>query len=179
MKTCINHPNRKGFSICHACGKDYCQNCLDEGREFYYCKNLECQKLFKKELFARSLQGKVVCPNCESELEPSGKERFSGKIHCPECEALIDFRMNPPKIFNRGHYVELLSSLNQGDIGLVKSILENADIEYYVLGENFLSVEPLIQPARFYVSQKQLEEAKELLKDYEFSNLGVSGNEFE
>ncbi|HEX9657740.1 MAG TPA: hypothetical protein VGB89_12605 [Bacteroidota bacterium] len=177
MKTCTHHPDRKGFSICHGCGKDYCQECLDEGREFYYCKNPECQKLLKKQLFAGSLQGNVVCPNCESDLELSDKERFSGKVHCPECEALIDYRVTPPGIFNRDHFVELLTSLNQGDIGLVKSILENAGVEYYVLGENFLSVEPLIQPARFYVSQKQFEEVKELLKGYRFSNLGVSNNQ--
>jgi hypothetical protein len=178
MKTCFNHPNKKAFSICHNCGKNYCEECLDEGKEYYYCKNPECQEILKKELPIEFLSTSIVCPNCESELELSEEERISGKVHCPECEVLIDFRIKPPKIINRENYVELLSSLNQGDIGLIKSILENANIDYYVFGENYLSAEPLIQPARFFVEEKKLEEAKELLKNYEFRIWGFSSNQY-
>jgi hypothetical protein len=71
-----------------------------------------------------------------------------------------------------------LSSLNQVDIGLIKSILGNADIEYYVFGENFLSAEPLLQPARFFVNGNKLEEAKELLKDYDLRIWGFSSNQY-
>lgn len=178
MKKCSNHPDRKAYSICHNCGKDYCEECLEEGKEYYYCKNTECQEILKKELPIEILSTNVVCPNCESSLELSEDERISGKVHCPECESLIDFNINPPKVFNRENYVELLSSLNQGDIGLIKSILDNANIEYYIFGENFLSVRPLLQPARFYVNKNKLEEAKELLKDYELHIWGFSSNQY-
>lgn len=177
MKRCSNHPDRKAYSICHNCGKDYCEECLDEGKDFYYCKNPDCHEIIKKELPVEILSANAVCPNCESDLELSEAEKISGRVHCPECESLIDFNQNPPKVLYRESYVELLSSLNQGDIGLVKSILENANIEYYIFGENFLSAEPLLQPARFYVNKKKLREAKELLKDFELRIWGFSNNQ--
>jgi hypothetical protein len=179
MKNCYNHPNEKALSVCHSCGKDYCAECLSEGKEYYYCKNPECQKILNKELQQDKLPANVICPNCESAIELSEEERISGKAHCTECEALIDFNFGPPKILDKEKYVELLSSLNQGDIGLIKSILEDSNIDYYVFGENFLSVDPLIQPARFYVNEEQAEEAKELLKDFELRIWGTSKNQYE
>jgi hypothetical protein len=178
MKYCSNHLEKKAYSTCHNCGKHYCEECLDEGKEYYYCKSQECQEILKKELPIEILPFNVVCPNCESDLELSEEERISGKVHCPECESLTDFSINPPEVFNRENYVELLSSLNQGDIGLIKSILENANIGYYVFGENYLGAEPLIQPARFYVNKKKLEEARALLKDYDLSIWGFSSNQY-
>jgi hypothetical protein len=179
MKSCINHPDQKATSICHSCGKDYCELCLDEGKEFYYCKNPECQKLLKKELYPETLPANVICPNCESDLDLSEDERISGKLHCPECEALIDFKVDPPKILPKESYMELLSSLNQGDIGIIKSILEDSNIDYHVFGENFLSVDPLIQPAKFYINSNQIKEAQELLKDINLHIWGTSKNEYD
>jgi len=178
MKSCINHPDKKSFSICHSCGKDYCGQCLDEGKVYYYCGKPECQEVFKKEMNPEVLPANVTCPNCETELELTENERTSGIVHCPECEALIDIKINPPKVIIKENYVELLSSLNQGDIGVIKSILGSANINYYVFGENFLSIDPLIQPAKFYVNENQLEEAKELLKNIELHIWGASKNEY-
>ena len=176
MKFCVNHPDKKAFSICHGCGKDYCELCLEEGKEFYYCKNPECQKLLMKELLPGSFPVKIICPNCSCELALEYDERTSGKVHCPECEALIDFGVNPPKILNKENYIELFSSLNQGDIAIIKSILDDSEVDYYVFGENFLSVDPLIQPARFFVNQNQIDEAKEVLKDFQLNIWGTSKN---
>ena len=72
------------------------------------------------------------------------------------------------------NYVILLSSMNQGDIGVIKSILNNAHIDYYLSGENFLTVEPLIQPAKFHVNVNDLETAAELLKGYNLNPWGAS-----
>jgi hypothetical protein len=174
MKFCINHPDKKAFSICHGCGRDYCELCLDVGEEFYYCKTTECQELLKKELHSGTAPLNITCPNCSCELELSEEERISGKAHCPECEALIIVNTNPPKVLNKENYVELLSSLNQGDIALIKSVLDDAGLDYYVFGQNFLSVDPLIQPAKFFVNENQIEEAKELLKDFELHIWGTS-----
>jgi hypothetical protein len=174
MKNCINHPNKKAFSVCHNCGKEYCQQCLDEGKEFYYCKNPECQESLRKELVPESLPLHLICPNCESELELSQDERISGKIHCRECEALIDFTGNPPKIIEKKDYKEIINSLNQGDIALIKSVLEDGEIDYFVLGENFLSVRPLLEPARIFVNVNQLNETHKLLKDFKLNIFGLS-----
>lgn len=179
MKTCFNHPDKEAMSVCHGCGKDYCKQCLDEGKEYYYCKNPECQKLLKAEVPFRELPEKIMCPGCGSELKLSKEERETGKIHCSECEAFIDFNFNPPKIINKENYVELLYSLNQGDIALIQSMLDDGKIDYYIAGGNFLSVRPLLEPARFFVNESQLEEAKELLKDFKLNIWGASTNQEE
>ena len=43
--------------------------------------------------------------------------------------------------------------------------------------ENFLSVDPLIQLARIMVREDQFEEAKNIIKDFEFNIFGVSSNQ--
>ena len=80
---------------------------------------------------------------------PSNEEKKERKVHCPECETTIDFNYDPPKAFNKENYVEFLSSLNQGDIAVIKSVLDDGGIDYYTTGENFLSMDPLIVPAVF------------------------------
>jgi hypothetical protein len=179
MKTCVNHPDKEALSTCHNCGSDYCELCLTEGKEYYYCHKYECQEMLKKELSPAVHAGKVICPSCESELELSEEERQNGKIHCPECEAFINFTVNPPKYFAKENFVALLSSLNLGDIAVIKSILDDGGIEYYVMGENFLSIDPLIVPAKFFIKEDEVETAKILLKDFEFHFFGASNNQYE
>jgi uncharacterized protein YbaR (Trm112 family) len=177
MKHCFNHLDKKAYSVCHNCGKDFCEECLDEGKEYYYCKNPECLKTLKAETVISPLPEVVVCPNCESELELSESERESRQVHCPECESFIDFNQNPPKIVDDKNFVEICSSLNMGDVALIKSILDDAGIEYYAYGENFMAVRPLLEPIRFFVNEGQLEEAKELLKDFKLHVWGFSKNQ--
>jgi len=175
MKTCPNHPDRKAEYVCHGCGKYYCKSCLTEVGDYYFCIEPACQKLLQAEGNKQLLlPTEVICPNCQSELNLDDDERKKGKIHCPECESFIDFTANPPVVNNKKEYTQLFSSLNQGDIGIVKSILDDGDIDYYVFGENFLSVDPLIQPARFFIANDQIDEAKELLKDFNFKAFGTS-----
>ncbi|MCP5062498.1 MAG: hypothetical protein GY936_08550 [Ignavibacteriae bacterium] len=178
MNNCSNHIDRKAFSICHGCGKEFCKSCLDEGIEYYYCKNPGCQKLFEIELPPIKAPENIICPNCDSESELSDDERMKGKTHCSECESVIDFTVNPPKILERENYTEILSSLNQGDIALIKSILEDGGINYFTLGENFLSVRPLLEPMKILVNDKQLSEAKELLKDVDLKIFGASNRQY-
>jgi len=107
------------------------------------------------------------------------EERVTRKVHCSHCEVLIDFSSDPPQIVNKEEYVELLTSLNQGDIALIKSILENSDIKYFTTGENFLSVDPLIQPARFSIHQEDIDSAKEVLQDFKLHIWGTSSEQEE
>jgi len=174
MKTCTNHPNKEAFSVCHGCGKDYCSECLDEGREYYYCKKPECQKLLQEEMYLENLAKNLICPNCSTKIELPDVTSFNGKVHCHNCEALIDFNAKPPKILKKEIYTELLSSFNQGDIALIKSILNESKIDYYISGEHFLTVDPLIQPARFFINDSDVSNAKELLKDFELHIWGAS-----
>ncbi len=77
-------------------------------------------------------------------------------------------------VLERKRYIEIFSSRNQGDIALLKSFLDDSDIDYYVVGEDFLATYPLIQPAKFYVLKDQAEEAAALLKGFNTNLFGVS-----
>jgi len=173
MNNCVNHPDKKAISVCHNCGKEYCAECLTEGEEYYYCKRPECQAVLKKEIVTE-LPLEVTCPACSALIELSDEERQAKSFHCGSCEAFIDFNYDPPKIHNAESYEEVFSSLNLGAIAIIKSIFEDAKIDYQVFGENFLLTDPLIQPARVVVTESQLEEAKNLLKDFEPNIFGIS-----
>lgn len=188
MKTCFNHPDKKALSKCHGCGKDYCEECLDEGLEYYYCKRPECQSLLLQELSGKSatenynndiVPEKIICPNCKAEIELTEDEAEEKKVHCPNCEALIDLRFDPPHALQRDNYIELLSSLNQGDIALLKSILDDGQIDYYVFGEGTLGTQPFLFPVRFFVNADQIELAKELLKNFDLKIFGPSAGTYE
>lgn len=162
------------------------------GEEYYYCKNTECQKLLKAESknnnfsvsseihessHTKNLPEYLSCPNCKTEMELSEEERKSGKVHCPDCETFIEYNFNPPKIMKNENYVELVSTLNWGDIAIVRSLLENSEIDYFVAGENFLSARPLLEPVVFYVNESQFKEAKEIIKDVKIHIWGNSINQ--
>jgi len=174
MKHCTNHPDKKALSVCHGCGKYYCESCLDEGEEFYYCKSAVCQELLKGEKKSEPLPEKTTCPVCSSELELSDEDRTSRKYHCPECDAFVDLTVDPPIILDTKNYSLLFTTMNQSDIAVVKSVLNNANIDFYVYDEDFLAVRPLVQPARFFVADTQTEEAREIVKDLDLNFFGLA-----
>jgi len=176
MENCTNHPQVKAFSVCHGCGKPYCESCLMEGVEYYYCKRPECQLIYKEETKLDLLPSTVDCPACSSELELTDTERASRKIHCPECQAFIDFTVDPPKVEKSESYSLLLTTMNEGDVAIIKSVLDDLEADYYVFDEDFMAVRPLVQPVRIYVAQSEYEKAKEALKDFNFHLFGVSMN---
>ena len=179
MNHCYNHPAKKAYSICHNCGRYFCEDCLTAGAEFYYCKSPECHKKLAKEIERKPVNKEITCPNCRRTLEVNMRELQGGGFRCPECDSFIVFLNGKPESLPEKHYVHLLSSLNQGDIALIKSMLEDADVDYYLTGENFLSVNPLLEPAVFYVNEKDLELAQDILKDFELHIFGFSANNTE
>lgn len=46
---CFNHPDRKSLAPCHSCGKHFCEECLNKWKEYYYCKQDQCQFLLREE----------------------------------------------------------------------------------------------------------------------------------
>jgi hypothetical protein len=175
MNNCVNHPDKKAISVCHNCGKEYCAECLTEGEEYYYCKKPECQEQLNKGTLPE-MPEEITCPVCSAILQLSDEEIETRKIHCSNCEAFMDYNFNPPKVLKSEALEEVFSSLNLGDLAVVKSMLQDANIDYSVFGENFLSTDPLIQPARIVVRASQVEEAKELLKEFEPNIFGISKN---
>ncbi len=179
MKTCFNHLEKQAYSICRNCGKDYCPDCLNEGEEYYYCNEPACKKHLKKDEQTEALPESVFCTRCRDELVLEEDERKSRKVYCPDCEVMIDFNESPPRLLKKAEYVQLFSSLNQVDVGIVKSLLDNADVDYHVYEENFLSVRPLLQPARFMVNMDDAEKALAILNEYEPNIWGTSAKQIE
>lgn len=77
-------------------------------------------------------------------------------------------------------FKELIRTLNQGDIAFIKSLLEAEGIEYYLHGEHFNLIRPLIEPARFMVREDQFGKAQELIKDLTISyGMDIRGSDTE
>ncbi len=50
-KVCQNHPNRKALSFCHCCNGWFCHECLQVGKEYYYCWKPDCREEYEKQDF--------------------------------------------------------------------------------------------------------------------------------
>jgi len=60
---CHNHPKRQALSLCHSCGRDYCAACLNEGKEYYYCKDAACQSAYQ------AAGGKLISAEIQEAME--------------------------------------------------------------------------------------------------------------
>jgi len=109
----------------------------------------------------------MFCPKC-------GAEYIEGIVECADCR--VPLKLEPPRHVDRKpkEFTEILRTFNQGDIALIKSILDNERIEYIFYGEYFNQVGPLIQPATLIVRKDQAERVRELLKGMNVTFLGVS-----
>jgi hypothetical protein len=109
----------------------------------------------------------MFCPECKAEY-------LVGITECPDCQATLvavlpDHTNDPPIEFE-----DILATYNQGDIALVKSLLDDAEIEYHFKTEFFAQVDPLIQPAVLEVRKDQAELTRELLRGLKLTFIGVS-----
>ncbi len=60
-------------------------------------------------------------------------------------------------------YKLLVETSNPADVALIKSLLDSEEILYFVHGEAFSAVRPLVEPVRFLVAEDRLEDAKNLI----------------
>ncbi len=60
-------------------------------------------------------------------------------------------------------FVEILSIFDPVKISIIKSILENEGINYYLKGEHSYLMEPMLEPVRLMVRKDQVEMIKEIL----------------
>ena len=107
----------------------------------------------------------MICPNCRAEY-------VEGFTECYDCHVQLVGRL--PEQPGPVEFREILRTFNQGDIALIKSVLDDGEIEYFFRGEIFNLVDPLIQPARLFVREERATDARELLKGLNVSFLGIS-----
>ncbi len=60
-------------------------------------------------------------------------------------------------------YKLLIETSNPADIALIKSLLDAEDILYFVHGDAFNAVRPMVEPVRFMVAEDRLEDAENLI----------------
>jgi len=99
----------------------------------------------------------MFCPICESEY-------IAGVSVCEECGTplVAELPAAPPREYVA--YEEILSTLNPGEIALMKSLLEEAGIDFRFLTE--IAGPPLALPARLLVPKDRVREAKALLEHF-------------
>ena len=114
----------------------------------------------------------MFCPVCKSEYVEGVKE-------CHDCRVPLVKELPHPEDQPPVEFEEVISTYNQGDIATIRSLLDNAEIDYFISGEMFNLLGPLIQPARLKVRKDQAERARELLATLDLTFLGVSTGEDE
>jgi hypothetical protein len=112
----------------------------------------------------------MFCPQCKSEY-------LNGITECADCRVPLVSVLAPEPDHSTNGYVRVLSTYNAADIAIVKSILDDAEIEYYFEGEGFNGVSPLIQPTVLYVLHDQEEEAREALRTVDLRYMGLNARE--
>ena len=120
----------------------------------------------------------MFCPNCKAEYT-------KGITRCSDCDVdLINLLPEPNKNEQVDHdltFVPVLSTFNLGDIALLRSVLDNQGIEYFLQGENTSYIRAYMDPTILMVREDQVEITKELLKDFDlkFTIFGTNNKDTE
>ncbi len=109
----------------------------------------------------------MFCPVCRSEY-------VEGVTECHDCRVPLVKVLKDPLDEPPIEFEEVLQTYNQGDIAVIRSLLDNEDIQYFFRGEIFNLVDPLIQPAKLHVRKDQSKRVREMLANLNVTFLGVS-----
>ena len=104
----------------------------------------------------------MYCPKCRSEFR-------EGIFKCSDCLVPLVYNLPPEEPKPIPEYVdfkEIMTSLDMGEIAIIKSILDDHQIIYFIQNENLGSTFGAVIPARILVSKDQAQEAKDLLQDF-------------
>jgi hypothetical protein len=109
----------------------------------------------------------MFCPACKAEY-------VEGVTFCPDCQVSLVADLPDPTAESPIEFEDVLSTYNQGDIAMLKSLLDDAEIEYHFKTEFFNQFEPLIQPAVLAVRKDQIAGVRKMLEGMKFSFLGIA-----
>jgi hypothetical protein len=107
----------------------------------------------------------MFCPKCKSEF-------IKSITICPECSIPLVKELPENEFIE---FVKLCESPNPSMTPIIKSILDSADIQYFVRGENMQMLfggcleftNPRLSRVEFLVSKEDKETATELIKEIE------------
>jgi hypothetical protein len=115
----------------------------------------------------------MICPQCKDDYGDEGHTR------CIDCGIDLVPALPPepePEYFK---FEPVLATYSPADVAIIRSILDGEGIPYYIHGENFMHIRPLVEPARLMVDHDSVETVKELLKDLNLLITGLSFNRTE
>ncbi|MGB3480041.1 MAG: DUF2007 domain-containing protein [bacterium] len=101
----------------------------------------------------------MFCPKCRAEY-------VAGITVCADCDVpLVDRLPEEGKyIHTKLKYVEVLITSNVGELVLVKSVLDDAGIEYFIRGEHLQIAYSAADPARLMVREDYVKEVQKILQ---------------
>jgi hypothetical protein len=116
----------------------------------------------------------MFCPKC-------GSEYREGFTHCSDCDVdlvkNLPEQLEPNEAENEKTFIPILSTYNLGDIDLIKSILDNEDIAYFLKGENTAHISSAMDTTVLMVEESQVNIVKELLKNFDLKFMMFSKNQ--
>ncbi|MCI0514418.1 hypothetical protein L0128_14470 [candidate division KSB1 bacterium] len=130
-KKCQIHPEKTALSFCHICGEYFCEACLSEGIEYYYCPRESCQKFYRQEL----AQDTIDCLNCGETVKLAHQMRIAHTYDCPHCHQTVKYRrelLNPliitdyavyPLTIEPFDFHRILFSLNTNENNTLKLVV--------------------------------------------------------
>ncbi len=105
----------------------------------------------------------MFCPKCKAEY----RDEFT---ECADCSiSLVHELSTESEQKDNNAYVdlrELLTTNDQGEIALFKSILENEGIPFVAQGDHSITIPAYGMTVRFLVPHDFLEQAKQLLDEF-------------
>jgi hypothetical protein len=113
----------------------------------------------------------MFCPKC-------GAEYREGFAECADCGvALVWEKPAIAEDENAGYvrYTEIVRTFGLADVAIIRSLLEEAGIDYFIKDEHYALVRPLVEPPKVMVNRDQVEEAREILKDLNMEFRAIAG----
>ena len=125
----------------------------------------------------------MYCPKCKVEYEEGVKV-------CPACDVdLVENLEGVPQKEEEGRYVIALTTQDRVFLAIVKSLLQDAQIKYFVKGEQLQDLmgvgaigtgyNPLVGMMELYVREEDEEDVKKLLVELENETFYQEGEGFE
>ena len=106
----------------------------------------------------------MFCPRCKAEYR-------AGFTECPDCGVSLvneppHSAFSGPEANEAADLVEVFSTYSQGDLVLIKALLDDEGIIYHFQGELFVGSGVFITPAALFVAKRDAETVKALLKGH-------------
>ena len=104
----------------------------------------------------------MFCPKCRAEY-------VNGVTKCADCGVSLVYTLPEEKELQpKPSYKRFMEVANIGDIAIIKSILDDAEMDYYFQGETaHATYMSMLEPAILMIREDQFETVTELLKELE------------